>query len=418
MEANVTKRSHFENILFTFVFFSILLPPGAQYLLLLVVLIRTIVCKQGSPWKKVVEFGGKRFVYGLTLNLATLGALAVVWVIREPMLRSDVVSDYAHVMAKQFLWPLIMVWTLVCAHKRGWRLDNGLVFLVSLLVVHLSYVLAQRYFGIDWVHGLDAVLPGNRFAYGVYRVSGFMSHPLNLAYNLMLFCLMAYFFAFRMGPSKNSRLWALVFGLASLTLVVTVSRFATLLTIAVIFLWEFKRIREFKKVALGALAAIVLILAVEQSTIRRISELSLEPSRMAETMPRIGFWKIHWQMFTDHPLLGVGLHNRVSASLDYYNRAGYTEKEDKYRAHNIFLQTLADSGIVGFAGLIAFLLGLCGLGYHGAKNSTRLFLVVFLATLACGFVDNILRDSEFVFALFYVLIISKLSLLDEGETRV
>jgi hypothetical protein len=411
MEDNVTKPSRFENILFTLAFFSLLLPPGAQYLLLLCLLIRTVVARTCSPWRKVLNIGGRWFIIALSANVIILLLLGLTWYVREPGFANQIKSDYAHVMAKQFLWPMIMIWTVGCAYERGWRIRQGLWFLTVLLAIHFAYVLVQRYYGINWVKGFGSFLPENRFAYGVYRVSGFMSHPLNLAYNLMLFCLFSYFLAFKQPRSADSPRWALIFALGGLNLLVTASRSAILLTLLFIFVCERHRIWRFKKIAVGAIAAIALLLAMEQSTLKRFSELSFDSDRIVETMPRIGFWKIHWQMFADHPVLGVGLHNRVSGSLDYYSRAGYTEKENKYRAHNIFLQTLADSGIVGFAGLLAFLWGIWRFGYDKTKAyGTGAFLVIFLATLACSFVDNTLRDSEFIFALFYVLVINKLSL--------
>ena len=48
--------------------------------------------------------------------------------------------------------------------------------------IHFLYCVAQRKFGFDWVHGFDGHLGEGRFAYGVYRISGFVGHPLTLGY--------------------------------------------------------------------------------------------------------------------------------------------------------------------------------------------------------------------------------------------
>lgn len=48
--------------------------------------------------------------------------------------------------------------------------------------VHFVYCMLQRHTGIDWVHGFNAILPAGRYAYGVYRISGFMGHPLTMGY--------------------------------------------------------------------------------------------------------------------------------------------------------------------------------------------------------------------------------------------
>lgn len=65
------------------------------------------------------------------------------------------------------------------------------------------------------------------------------------------------------------------------------------------------------------------------------------------------YWEYTWQMFIDYPLLGVGLKNQ-SKLLDDYGA------DHEARAHNFYLEVLADLGIVGF-------LILCMIIFYGFK---------------------------------------------------
>ena len=63
---------------------------------------------------------------------------------------------------------------------------------------------------------------------------------------------------------------------------------------------------------------------------------------------RLIFWKVHWEIFLDHPLFGVGDRWLREVGRDYYYDLvagiGFPEK---YNAHNILLESLAHIGIIG-----------------------------------------------------------------------
>jgi putative inorganic carbon (hco3(-)) transporter len=61
-----------------------------------------------------------------------------------------------------------------------------------------------------------------------------------------------------------------------------------------------------------------------------------------------------WRVFVDHPLLGVGPgHFAAYYSNDYGNRLGLVEQMGNYRGHNLYLETLAETGVVGFSCFVA-----------------------------------------------------------------
>jgi len=63
-----------------------------------------------------------------------------------------------------------------------------------------------------------------------------------------------------------------------------------------------------------------------------------------------------WRVFLDHPFLGVGPgHFAAYYSNDYGNRLGLVEQTHYYRGHNLYLETLAETGAVGFTCFVSIL---------------------------------------------------------------
>jgi len=64
-----------------------------------------------------------------------------------------------------------------------------------------------------------------------------------------------------------------------------------------------------------------------------------------------------WHVFLDHPVLGVGPGQFAKHySSDYVNRVGVIEQSKNYMAHNLYLETLAEGGLVGSASFLSILI--------------------------------------------------------------
>jgi len=70
------------------------------------------------------------------------------------------------------------------------------------------------------------------------------------------------------------------------------------------------------------------------------------------TSDRSHFWPIALRIFLEHPIIGSGLESFGVAFTRHDTRNGLFRVE---RAHNEYLQTLSDAGILGFACLVAFI---------------------------------------------------------------
>lgn len=315
---------------------------------------------------------------------------------------SQAFEEHLRLMGKQGLYGTLFILALIEARRRGWNVNRSLNLIGVFLALLTVYVIVQRYTGINWVHGFSSRLPENRLAYDVYRISGFMGHPLTFAYNLMLFSLLCFAFAIHPRCQRSMRWkWALCAALAFFCLFISGSRWPLLITGSLMALFSIRKIFLSRWFWLGLLISVIWVGFFDRGVVNRFLEPLQSNQRIEERFPRLVFWKVHWAMFQDEPLIGTGYANNEGVRLDYYDKAGYTEFREKYPAHNIFLQTLADSGIVGFMSLLSLLTGVLIAGFIAWKRQhfTGLLLVG-MATILAGLMQNNLRDSEYLFALW------------------
>ncbi|MCW3050050.1 MAG: O-antigen polymerase [Solirubrobacterales bacterium] len=113
--------------------------------------------------------------------------------------------------------------------------------------------------------------------------------------------------------------------------------------------------------------AIVLALVATLGTVTYFSEFASPVARQRVTTAgngsgRTGLWTVAWRMVDAHPVRGVGAGNFPVSSVHYLLRPGaipdgYFIVDRPEVTHNVYLQLLAETGLVGlslFLGLIAF----------------------------------------------------------------
>lgn len=269
--------------------------------------------------------------------------------------------------------------------------------------LHLLYCLAQRQFGIDWVHGLSGIVPDNRFAYGVYRVSGFTSHPLTIGYKLCL--VMAFCGALASSPRatltiKKSMTVSAIF--AWLTVLISGSR-GPLLVASLTLGWL---IIPFIKTKARFLALLALVGAIAVSitfVIPGIIDRFFEIFTPTSGDTRLMDLKVYSTAFLDHPFVGLGHKDFRAAISAYYERFGGDDKIGL--AHNVYLQIAAELGLVGLVGFLQWIA-------VWAFSSRRLrlsaerwaFLSLFWIMISSGITQNSLRDSGVIQTLTFLTI--------------
>jgi hypothetical protein len=173
---------------------------------------------------------------------------------------------------------------------------------------------------------------------------------------------------FRTEASRTLRLLAviaavLIFG----GLLLTFSRGCLLAAVVVFVLMGFMGLLKFRQILIS-MAAVGLLIAVLQPTVvtrmmtlGRINALFLGSDDGAQTpdssvVLRYELDVAAWQVFLDHPILGVGPGQfSTYYSLNYVNRIGLQKLTKGYQAHNLYFQALAETGLVGLACFVSIM---------------------------------------------------------------
>ncbi len=362
-------------------------------------------------------------MFGMYFMFAAMVAAAVLGLWLSPY--SAPIGKTFNVMLHQWVKVTLLGSVATIALLESVKRGAGTLYIAKTLAVwmlaYFIYCLVQRYTGIDFSKGLDARLGEHRLAYGVYRVSGAMGHPLTLTYNLMIMVFGSVALAINQwNEDKRSlefKLWFFICLAALATLFISGSRFVLIVLVIIPFVCELRRIIKLWPYALGAIGLVIAVLWLEGSIIGRFAEFFAQNQTIYERLPRLLFWKIHWNMFMDYPISGVSLSGLDKATEAYYHASGIQEK--MYTAHNMFLQLLADSGIIGLSGLIVFYVGYLKSAIKSVEVNSKQtgLLYLFVSTLLVSLQQNNLRDSEFLLAFWFFTALQFVFLFKIGSSN-
>lgn len=86
-------------------------------------------------------------------------------------------------------------------------------------------------------------------------------------------------------------------------------------------------------------------------------------------IPRIHLWIAGWNMFKDHPIVGVGYDCFDKNFHGEYKWDGMTKEEASLRsAHNQFVEAISETGVIGLFGYVFFLVSLFGHSWKQYKK--------------------------------------------------
>jgi O-antigen ligase len=192
---------------------------------------------------------------------------------------------------------------------------------------------------------------------------------------------------------------------AAVAMVLTQSRggllaLAGILLIAVWFLVP--RLTARIKLIAGGLLACVLLLPPLLNHFERLQGLD-DP----EATSRVYVWAVAAKFFLEHPLLGVGYGDFRFLSPEFVPGAVVGTLD----AHNLYLQLLAETGVVGFLCFFVLLVFLISLALKSIGRQDRLSRIVafgvlgaIAGTLIHGMVDFLFRVSPQFGALFWIIL--------------
>ena len=155
---------------------------------------------------------------------------------------------------------------------------------------------------------------------------------------------------------------------------------------------------KFRKYAFGATFGIVLLVGLfiafrhsawiqSHPTLQRLASISLSDST---TSSRFMIWKMSWEGFKEHPILGWGQENFLYVFAKYYNPKMYTQEPWFDRSHDVFFDWLVAGGALG---LLTYLSMFGALLYYLWFSRKHHFSVIersiFTGMLAGYFIHNI-----------------------------
>lgn len=196
---------------------------------------------------------------------------------------------------------------------------------------------------------------GNQFIFEPhFRPRGFYSHPLTLAYAAFILWPLAINWLFR----SINRYWAWLFAIGVLASV-WFTRSRTIQAAAfLIFAWNgfFSLKGQMRRVvlALGVTFIASIVLVPNQCTQKFVNTFSQIGVDKHSNYPddRLAFWHVHWNMVKERPVLGHGFTLDTAYRLPYYKKVGLDDFSKPYEAHNMFLQILANGGLLGLSGFL------------------------------------------------------------------
>jgi O-antigen ligase len=235
--------------------------------------------------------------------------------------------------------------------------------------------------------------------------TGFMRNPIFLAYNL-LFPLV---FLLSLIPTLPDRRWQrLGFAYVLLILaaiVATNSRMvlglSLLLTTLLLGRWILRRIPwVVTLLLLGAMAGLLVHEYRSKPYVRARFEAVFDSSHPS-TQGRLRVWRHNLDLMYEHPLVGTGYKQNAlrTRDLESFWQNLWGDNVSIY-AHNIYLQAAAESGLIGLALLLLFMLF-----WLRCFPSTWPIL---LALSLGGLTENILTNSKQLHSLICVLLVAGL----------
>lgn len=276
--------------------------------------------------------------------------------------------------------------------KRLGKLSHEPLWRQVLIGYSVSVLIVAAYLGVQHVTGLDVrtssgmINPGNLMPSGLYRVHGFYGHTLSLASNALA---LAVFFAIlglrlRQIPHFAERRLSLpvLCGWLSLVMVVFVylagSRAVMVVALVMAVAIGVSCLGRYRRLVLAMLGGSVIVAAGLMAALgfdavvagglnllvqvmpdsiagRFVPLVERVTSGRYEDIPRLVFWRTHLQMILDQPIFGHGYAFMSDTTQLYYQKLGLKDYFRKYNAHNIYLQFVAETGLVGVLMLMASL---------------------------------------------------------------
>ncbi|MBK8204388.1 MAG: O-antigen ligase family protein [Bdellovibrionales bacterium] len=222
-----------------------------------------------------------------------------------------------------------------------------------LLIVSL-YGILQSFTGNDLIRPGREVHSLHLAGVQIFRASGFFNNPMTYAHLfVMWFCVILGLIFVADLPRQQKNWLKLVAVVVGLGLFLSLIRGVWISgTVSVMVMLWFWRRRAFYRGTLAVAIVLGLSLAFVPPVRERV--VSIFGTQNIENRDRVTLWAANWEIFKDYPLLGIGYTENERRIGEYYERMGITDGFHGH-AHNVYLQFLAGTGLLGLCCYLFFI---------------------------------------------------------------
>jgi O-antigen ligase len=325
---------------------------------------------------------------GVSLAKVAGVVIAGSWLAVMTSGRRDVRNPFDERPGLMYLLLLFIGWALVSvgwSEFRGEAISSVVRYGLNAVLIPIAYTAvstrrdAVRVFAVIVAGAAVAAVSGivdapSASAYDVARASGTAGDPNELAAALVMgFCLAVAFAVNRHIDVRGRMAAAVTAGLCLLAIALSLSRggllglaFAGIVAIVVAGRW--------RPQVLGAVALVGVLGVGWFAVLADAGARDRVLHNTGGSTGRLDLWTIGTRMVEAHPIRGVGTGQYITASVHYLVRPGAFQRGDLVLiapkvAHNTYLGTAAELGLVGAALLLALMIA-CG---RSAWQAVRTF---------------------------------------------
>lgn len=220
--------------------------------------------------------------------------------------------------------------------------------------------------------------------------------------------------------------WLIFFIVQLLALLATGSRAALFIFLGLSVIWliwflKYQKVLSRQKLwlVLGSGLVVIFIFLASLFFINKPRLLEITDLKKGSAAVRLDLWQTGGQAFLKKPILGYGLENQSEAYISYYkiNDAVYS-RPNTYtdRAHNLILDVLLTTGVVGLLFFAYFLFWVFKNLFRALKNESSRYLAAFLIWSLVTYLVSILFNFSVTITNIYFWFIIALSFIIGGQT--
>ncbi len=236
---------------------------------------------------------------------------------------------------------------------------------IAVAAVVAAYAVVQHFTGVDVSRAIVGRSPGlHPFWLGEgYRAKGFHPSGITYAHNLLFPLTFATGWVTAGHVPRRTRVALLcAWTVMVVALVFSVTRGVWLAFAVVLLLTGVLRGGRTAFAAGAGLAVLLLLLVGIDPGIRVRARSAFDlPANLGRTQ----IWRANLDMARERPLLGWGYGNYKTFRQRFYDR--YPDADTTAHAHNDFLQTQVDGGLVSMAAFVALFAVVLGAGWRGYR---------------------------------------------------